>query len=83
MNIEILSQHIVRDSKILNGEPIIKGTESPVRLVVGYWRSGSKAEEIQNYLPHLTMGQIFDALSYYCDNSAEIDEYAEKVSLSR
>jgi len=78
MDIEILSHHIVRDDKILNGEPIIKGTESSVRIVAEYWRLGCKAEEIQNHLPHLTMGQIFDALSYYCDNNAEIDDYIER-----
>lgn len=79
MSVEVLSHHIVRDEKILNGEPIIGGTETTIRAVAKFWRSGCKAEEIQNNLPHLTMGQIFDALSYYCDYQTEIDEYAKKI----
>ena len=78
MRIEILSHYVVRDKKTLNGEPIIRGTETPVRLVAEYWESGSKAEEIPNHLPHLTLAQVFDVLSYYCDNNAEIDDYIER-----
>lgn len=82
MRIEILSHYVVRDKKILNGEPIIRRTETPVRLVAEYWQSGSKAEEIPNHLPHLTLAQVFDALSYYSDNQSEINAYAEKTSYS-
>ena len=67
--------HIVTDDQILSGEPIIKGTRTPVRAVVEVWRLGVLAEEIPNRLPHLTPAQVFDALSYYSDHQAEINAY--------
>jgi uncharacterized protein (DUF433 family) len=57
--------YIVTDKKILSGEPIIKGTRTPVRAIVETWRMGVTAEEIPKRLPHLTLAQVFDALSYY------------------
>jgi uncharacterized protein (DUF433 family) len=32
--------YIVRDDCILHGEPIIKGTRTPVRAIVETWRMG-------------------------------------------
>jgi uncharacterized protein (DUF433 family) len=34
---------------------------------------GSAAEEIQAKLPHLSLAQIHDALSFYYDHQEEID----------
>jgi uncharacterized protein (DUF433 family) len=56
--------YIVKDSEILSGEPIIKGTRTPVRAIVETWRLGVSPEEIPQGLPHLTLAQVFDALSY-------------------
>jgi hypothetical protein len=33
------------------------------------------AWEIPSHLPYLTLGHVFDALSYYSDNQDEIDGY--------
>jgi uncharacterized protein (DUF433 family) len=38
---------------------------------------GYAPEEIPVHLPHLTLAQVFDALSYYSDNQAEINAYIE------
>jgi len=70
--------YIVTDSKILSGEPIIKGTRTPVRAIVEMWRQGTAPEEIQTHLPHLTLAQVFDALSYYSDHQAVINSYIER-----
>jgi uncharacterized protein (DUF433 family) len=70
--------HIVRNDEILGGEPIIKGTRTPVRAIVEMWRIGVSPEEIPQRLPHLTLSQVFDALSYYLDHQAEINEYIER-----
>ena len=70
--------YIVTDKKILNGEPIIKGTRTPVRAVVEIWRMGVAAEEIPKRLPHLTLAQVFDALSYYSDHQDEINAHIER-----
>lgn len=68
-------RYIFCDAKILNGEPIIEGTRTPVRAVVELWRQGLLPEEIPNHLPYLTLAQIFDALSYYSDHQIEINKY--------
>ncbi len=70
--------YIVSDDQILAGEPIIKGTRTPVRAIVEVWRLGIAPEEIPAHLPHLTMAQVFDALSYYSDNTEEINAHIER-----
>lgn len=70
--------YIVTDERILSGEPIIKGTRTPVRAIVETWRMGVAPEEITRHLPHLTLAQVFDALSYYSDHQDEINQYIER-----
>ena len=71
-------RYIIRDEKILSGEPIIKGTRTPVRAIVETWRLGTPPEEIPKGLPHLTLAQVFDALSYYSDHQDEINAHVEQ-----
>jgi uncharacterized protein (DUF433 family) len=75
-----LTEHcyIVRNDEILNSEPIIKGTRTPVRAIVEMWRIGVSPEEIPQRLTHLSLSQVFDALSYYLDHQVEINEYIER-----
>lgn len=70
--------YIEKNQRILGGEPIISGTRTPVRAIVECWRLGHPAEEIPTHLPHLTLAQVFDALSYYSDHRDEINEYIER-----
>ncbi len=70
--------YVVTDDAILGGEPIIKGTRTPVRTVVENWRLGVAPENIPKGLPHLTLAQVFDALSYYSDHREEIESYIER-----
>ncbi len=70
--------YVVTNDQILSGEPIIKGTRTPVRAIVGLWRQGVSPEEIPRHLPHLTLAQVFDALSYYSDHQAEINTHIER-----
>jgi uncharacterized protein (DUF433 family) len=78
METTVQNRYITSDEKILSGEPIIKGTRTPVRAIVEMWRMGNSPEEIVQGLPHLTLAQVFDALSYYSDNQQEINLYIEK-----
>lgn len=77
MTIATEHHYIVRDEGILSGEPIIAGTRTPVRAVVELWRLGVSPEEIPAHLPHLTLAQVFDALSYYADHQAEVQSYID------
>ncbi len=70
--------YVVRDDAILSGEPIIRGTRTPVRAVVETWRMGVAPEDIPTHLPHLTLAQIFDALSYFADHQDEIAAHIER-----
>jgi len=70
--------YVVTDDQILGGEPIIKGTRTPIRAIVEIYRLGTTPEEIPNRLPHLKLAQIFDALSYYNDHQDEINAYIER-----
>jgi len=60
---------------VLNGEPCIKGTRTPVRAVAEHWKFGDTPEEIARKLPHLRLAQIFDALGYYDDHREDIEHY--------
>ena len=71
-------RYIVTDDRILSGEPIISSTRTPVRAIVELWRQGVAPESIPSRLPHLTLAQVFDALSYYSDNQDEINSYIER-----
>ena len=70
--------YVERDEAILGGEPVIKGTRTPVRAVVELWRMGCAPEETVNELPHLSLPALFDALSYYSDHQEEINDYIER-----
>jgi uncharacterized protein (DUF433 family) len=78
MTVKTLSRYVISNSEILSGEPIFLGTRTSVRAIVGLWRLGVMPEEILSHLPHLTLAQVFDALSFYLDHQAEINEYIEQ-----
>jgi uncharacterized protein (DUF433 family) len=82
METATIHPYIVRNAEILSGEPIIKGTRTPVRAIVENWRMGIAPEEIPNHLPHLTLAQVFDALSYFSDNTDEILGHIERNRIS-
>ncbi|MCB0012060.1 MAG: DUF433 domain-containing protein [Anaerolineales bacterium] len=72
------NRYIVRNEEILGGEPIIKGTRTPVRAIVESWRQGVQPEDIPRIMPHLTLAQVFDALSYYSEHQQEINRFIEE-----
>src|SRR5262245_7722775 len=64
---------VVTDPAIRSGEPTIAGTATPVRAVAELWNLGLAPEEIPIRLPHLSLHQVFAALSYYFAHRTEID----------
>ena len=70
--------HITTDKEICNGSPIIKGTRTPVRSIIGYANMGLTPEEILATLPYLKLSEIYDALSFYYDNKELIDKEIEE-----
>ena len=66
--------YVISDDSILNGVPIVKGTRTPIRAIAELWKFGVTPEEIVIRLPHVTLAQVFDALSYYQDHRNEIEQ---------
>jgi uncharacterized protein (DUF433 family) len=54
--------------------PVIAGTRTSVRRIAGLYNQGNNAEEIARRLNHLTITQIYAALTYYHANREEIDK---------
>ncbi|MFQ5854585.1 MAG: type II toxin-antitoxin system prevent-host-death family antitoxin [Anaerolineae bacterium] len=77
---QVAEEHprIVRRPDISGGEPIIRGTRVSVRHIVERVQAGQSVDDILAALPHLTVSQVHDALSYYYDHQAEIDRQIEE-----
>ncbi|OLC61252.1 MAG: hypothetical protein AUH89_02805 [Ktedonobacter sp. 13_1_40CM_4_52_4] len=71
--------YIVRDSAIYGGEPIVEGTRTGVRHIILLFQSGKDPEEIANS-QRITLAQVYDAISYFYDNEAEITHYIRNES---
>lgn len=60
--------------KICSGSPVIAGTRvRVVDIAVEYEYLSHSPDEIINSHPHLKLEQVHDALSYYYENRAELD----------
>jgi uncharacterized protein (DUF433 family) len=60
--------------KISRGSPVISGTRLRViDLVIEYDRLGLTPDQMIDAHPHLTLEALHDALSYYYENRAAID----------
>lgn len=85
---EMLRQQLVPEhayievvDKITGSQAMIKGTRVPVSIIIAYLRMGETPESlVRDVLPHLTLAQVYDALSYYHDHQDEIEhEIAENT----
>ncbi len=73
----VVTEHpyIYVSKEMHNGEPTIRGTALTVRTIIESTRIGESVEEILDAYPILTRAQVHDALSYYYDHAAEIEQY--------
>lgn len=66
---------IVRDPRVLDGEPTVQGTRVPVRsIILAHQYYGDVARVCQAY-PSLDRAAVEEALAFYRANLAEIDRY--------
>lgn len=65
--------HVARQAGIHGGRPVIRGTRVPVKVLVRYFHMGMSPPDILAGFPDLTAAQLYDALSYYYDNQAEME----------
>lgn len=72
--------YIVIDPAV--GEPMIRGTQITIHVIVYYYRLNAAVEEIERAHPELSPAAIHDALSYYLDHKQEIDEGKTQAELA-
>lgn len=68
-----IGELIVRKPEIRGGRPILAGTGVSVRSVVARYKRGLTPEEIADSYGHLSMAQVYAALTYYHANQEEIE----------
>ncbi len=66
--------YIVRIAAVCSGRPIINGTRISVRHIAQLYKAGDTVEEILQAHPHLSAAAVYDAISYYLDHQAEIEQ---------
>jgi uncharacterized protein (DUF433 family) len=65
---------VVRDPQIQFGEPTVGGSRTTVASIVLAAQAGDGVDGILAGYPHLTAEDVADALAFYLQNRAEIDE---------
>jgi uncharacterized protein (DUF433 family) len=65
---------ITSDPDVQGGAAVVRGTRTPVRAIAFYWReTGDKTRILQSY-PQMTPRLLDEALRYYAEHRAEVDE---------
>ncbi len=73
--------HIVRVPGVADGRPVIAGTRISVEFIARLLRAGVEPWEIVATYPHLSPAGVYDAVSYYLDHQAEIDQEIAESTL--
>jgi len=55
---------IEQNLQLRGGRPIIAGTGTTIRTIAGLYKLGFNAEGIATQLPHLSLSQVYAALTY-------------------
>lgn len=75
--------YIVRAEGVCGGDPIIEGTRIPVWAIVGWIQQGYSLNNVKEEIyPHLSLAQLYDAVSYYYDHQDEIEDQLKANNLS-
>ena len=68
---------IVRNSRVLGGEPIVRGTRIPVRSIVLAAREYDGAGGVLSAYPQLSLADVQDAFAFYDAHTTEIDRHIQ------
>jgi uncharacterized protein (DUF433 family) len=61
--------------KTTGSQALIKGTRIPVSIIISHLRLGETPELlVEKILPHLTLAQVYDALSYFHGHRDDIEQ---------
>lgn len=64
---------LVSSPDVCGGRLRIDGTRITINQIAVLYRQGYNAEEIADQYPHLTMAQVYAALSHYHANQEEVE----------
>jgi uncharacterized protein (DUF433 family) len=67
--------NVVRNPRVLSGEPIMRGTRISVRSVILAAREYGAPDGVVQAYPQLTRAAVSEALAFYAAHTAEIDRY--------
>lgn len=59
---------------LVNGQAMVRGTRIAVRLIAQMHRAGDTVDDILRTYSHLSAAAVHDAISYYLDHRAEIEQ---------
>ncbi len=62
---------IVRDPKICNGQPVIKGTRVTLRTVLASLAAGDSMDQVLKSFPSLTREAVTSVISYAASSAEE------------
>lgn len=62
--------HVTR----VEGVPTVRDTRLAVRLIAQMYRAGDTVDDIVRSFPHISAAAVYDAISYYLDHRAEMEE---------
>lgn len=74
----VASDRIVRNPRILDGEPTVRGTRVPVRSIVLTARYSCDLDCLRQAFPMLDDADIQAALAFYKVHQGEIDQLIEE-----
>ena len=66
--------HIERRAGVCGGRPIIKGSRISVRDIASLYKAGDTVDEILQSHRRLSAAAVHDAISYYHDHQAAIEQ---------
>jgi uncharacterized protein (DUF433 family) len=72
--------HVSETPGVCGGYPVVRGTRTPVRLLVEAFRHVGDVEATQAAFPCLSVEQVRGALAYYNAHPARVDEDFERHS---
>ena len=64
---------ITSSDEVRGGRPRVAGTGVTVQRIVGWYKQGLTPEEITTEIPHLSLAQVYAALTYYHANRDAIE----------
>jgi uncharacterized protein (DUF433 family) len=64
-------EHIVRDARICNGQPVVRGTRVLVRVILGYLAHGETIGAILKEFPSLSEENVRAVIAFAAASAAE------------